>query len=215
MEEVEITYKIIQFFMQKIILKFDQYKLKKYADFIFILSEKIIVNLDKLYPFYFDFYSNMIKNEIKLAKITKKDKIVHIGCGPIPATSILLSKITGAKVTGIDKDIKSVKKANFCVSKSDLSDKIQIINTDINKFSVKSFDLIIISQGVKPIKDILGFISKSMKDNAHVIFRTSSNSKGDITSEDKFIEKIFNIDSIVAQKKNALLISILLSKRKS
>jgi cyclopropane fatty-acyl-phospholipid synthase-like methyltransferase len=215
MEDVGITSKIIQFFMQKIIMKLDQHKLKKYADLIFIFIEKTLVNFDKLYDFYFDFYSEMIKNEITLAGITKNNKIIHVGCGPIPATSILLAKKTGATITGLDKDSKSVKKANLCVSKMGLSNKIQIINKDVNNFSFKIFDIIIISQGVKPIKDILNQIIRSMKDKAYVIYRTTSLPNGNISQEDQFIKEIFTIDKIIPQKKNALLISILLSKMKT
>jgi precorrin-6B methylase 2 len=157
----------------------------------------------------------MIKNEIILADITKEKKVLHIGCGPIPATSILLTKKSGIKVLCIDKNPNSVNQARICVSKTGVSDKIKITHGDARSYPIKDFDIIIISQGIKPIKEILEYISKSMKDDAHIIFRTSSTPDGKISKKDQIIKDIFKIDKIVAQKKNALLISILLSKRKS
>ncbi len=205
--------KINDFFLQKIATKLDYHKLKKYVDFGFILIEKAIVNLDKLHFFYYDIYNEMIENEITLGDISKDKLVLHVGCGPIPVTSILLTKKTGVQVTGIDKDSHSVKKATLYVNTTGFSEKIQIINADAKDFSIGDFNVIIISQGVRPIKEILDHIAKTMKDDALVIFRTSSSPSGDISQNDFFIKNIFNINKIVAQKKNALLISIILKKK--
>ena len=67
--------RIIDFFLQKIGVKLNPYKLKKLIDFGFIFIEKTIVNLDKLYPIYFDFYNEMIEKEIILADISKNKKV--------------------------------------------------------------------------------------------------------------------------------------------
>ena len=50
-----------------------------------------------------------MENEITIAKISNKDKILHVGCGPIPATSIFIVKKTNADVTSIDKNLQSIK----------------------------------------------------------------------------------------------------------
>ena len=65
-EVMKITSKIVQFFLQKIGVKINPNKIKKLNDLGFIFIEKIIVNLDKLYSFYLDFYDEMIKNEITI-----------------------------------------------------------------------------------------------------------------------------------------------------
>jgi len=207
--------KINDFLFQKIGIKLDYHKLKKIIDFGFILIEKAIVSLDKLHFIYFDVYDKMIENEIALADISKDKLVLHIGCGPIPATSILLTKKIGINVTGIDKNPHSVKKAVLCVNKSGYSDKIQIKHADAKDFAIETYDIIIISQGVTPIRKIIENIAKSMKEDAHVIFRTSTSPNGEISQNDLFIKDIFNIDKTIAQKKNALLVSFLLSKRKN
>jgi len=213
MDEIGFTSNLIHLFLEKIGVKLDPNKIKKFVDFSFIIVEKAIVNLEKLHFIYFDFYSNIIKNEISLADITKDKSILHIGCGPIPATSILITKKTDAQITCIDNDPNSIKKARICISKNGLSEKIEVSLANAESFPVDKFDLIIFSHGVKPIKEILTHISKSMKKSACVIYRTSSSPSGEISKKDLFIKELFNIERFVAQKKNALMVSILLLKK--
>jgi len=196
--------------ISKVIVKFDNTKLKKLIDLIFILAEKIVVKLNKLLPFYLDFYEDMVENEIILADISKNDKILHIGCGPIPATSILVAKKTKAHVTGIDNKIISVKQASNIISSQNLSDKIKIIHADALDFSLENFDLIIISQGVKPYDKILKRISSDMNKDGRVVLRTTSTQNGKLTEKDVFLNDLFNVDKIIRQEKNGLLISVLL-----
>lgn len=215
MEVTKIPSKLVQFILQKIAIKLDYHKLKKFVDLGFIFIEKAVVNLDKLHSIYYDIYDKMVENEINLADISKDDKVLHIGCGPIPATSILLTKKSGAQVTGIDKDPLAVKQAKLCVLRNEISDKIQIKHADAKIFPVEKFDVIIISQGITGYREVLEHISKTMKNNARVIFRTSSLPGGDISQNNLFIKDLFKIVKIIAQKKNALLISIMLSKGKN
>jgi len=155
----------------------------------------------------------MVDNEINLAGISKDNKVLHIGCGSIPASSILLAKKSGNQVTGIDIDARSVNQAKLCVLKSGVSDKVQIIKADAKNFSIDKFDIIIISQGIKKYKNVLEHIAKSMKSDAQVIFRSSSLPGGDLTKNDLFLKDLFKVVKIVSQKKNALLISVLLNKK--
>lgn len=205
--------KFSSFILRRISIKFNVNKLIKFVDLGFILIEKFAVKFDKLLPIYLEFNDKMIENEIELAKISNKDKILHIGCGAIPATSILLAKKTGAQIIGIDKDLSSINQALICLSKLKLSDKVQVKHSDAHTFPIHMFDLIIVSQGVKPYYETLKHIAQSIKPNAKVIFRTSSTIKGEISESDMFIKKIFLIDKIVFQKQNGLLLSILLLKK--
>ena len=205
--------KIIRFFLEKISIKLDIHKLKKPADLGFIIVEKIIVKLFKLQTMYLDFYTEMVDSEIKLASISKYDKILHVGCGPIPATSILLAKKINASVTGIDKDSILYKNAKKCVSNQDFSDKIQILHANAVNFPMETFDVIIVSQGVKPSNQILKNIAQNMKNSCKIIYRTSSNRNGKLTENDFFIKDILSVGEMVHHKKNGLLISVLLLKK--
>ena len=205
--------KIVQFLLGKIGIKLDAHKLKAFIDLGFIMVEKIVVKFNKLLFLYVDFYNEMTENEINLANISKNDKVLHIGCGSIPATSILIAEKTGAKVTGIDNNPRSVKQALYCLSEFKLSDKIQIRYSEVNHFPVGKFDLIIISQGIKLYNEVLEYIAQSMKRDARVIFRTSSSSSGELTQNDMFLKDIFTVSKMAPQKKNGLLISIMLFKK--
>lgn len=163
--------KIVHLFLNNITIKINLYKLKSFIDFQFKLIEKIIVKLDKFIPFYLNFYEKIIENEIKMLNITKDKKILHIGCGSIPATSILITKKTGSNVVTIDNDIESVKFAKLCIKKLNLLNKIKIKYSDVIDFSIKDFDIIILSQGVTPYDKILKHISKSITKNTKVVLR--------------------------------------------
>jgi len=204
----------MQFFLKKIGIKFDAHKLKKFIDLSFILVEKIIVKLIKLLSFYLDFYEDMVENEISLADISKDDKILHIGCGSVPATSIIIAKKTKAQVTGIDNKLISVKQALNLISSQDLSNKIKIIHADALDYPLENFNLIIISQGVEPYNKILKRISTNIKKDERVIFRTTSTHDGKLNEKDVFLNDLFKINKIIKQEKNGLLISVLLTEKK-
>jgi len=204
---------IVSFLTERISIKFNFHKLKKFADIGFIITEKILIKFKKLHPLYFDFYDEMVENEIKLANISKNDKILHIGGGSIPATSILLTNKIGAQVTIIDKNSQSVKQATSCISEYGVTDRVQIKHAEAKQFPADKFDVIIISQGIIPSKDLLKHVSQSMKVDARVIFRTSSSPSGEIASNDLFLKDIFKIKKMLVQKQNGLLLSILLSKK--
>lgn len=204
---------LFYFFIQQISIKFDIHKLKKFIDLIFIFVEKIVIKLNKIVPFYLDFYQQMVENEIRLANISKTDKLLHIGCGSFPATSILLAKKTNADVTGIDNNFTSIKHALKIVNNQGFSDKIHIVHSDALDFPLDTFDLIIISQGVEPYDKILKKVSKHMKKTGRVIFRTTSTNKLNLNENHMFLNDLFRVDKIISHEKNGSLISVLLFTR--
>ena len=52
--------------------------------------------------------------------LTKNDKILHIGCGAYPLTAITIAEQIGAKIVGIDKKFKNVRRAEIIVNKKNL-----------------------------------------------------------------------------------------------
>lgn len=207
--------KISRFFLDKIVVKFDAFKIKKIVDYFFIIMEKIVFKIDDLLPIYLSFYENMIENEVSLAEISSEDKILHIGCGSIPATCILLVEKTNCSTTGIDKNFRSVKQANKLIKNKKLDNKIHIQHADGLDFPVESFDVIIVSQGIKPAFEVLKKISLSFKKTSYVIYRTNVSSDGTLTDKDIFLSSLFEIKQVSHQKKNALLGSVLLTRKQN
>lgn len=151
----------------------DMVRLKKLSNIIFVIIEKLVVKLDKLLPFYLRFYDEMVSNEIKMANISSQDSILHIGCGSIPATSIILNQKIGSNITSIDKDPDSVKNAKHLLSKLENLENIKIACADGLSFSAENFDVIIISDGISVLDEILRKLSKFVKKNVKIIVRVN------------------------------------------
>jgi precorrin-6B methylase 2 len=205
--------KIIQFLEHKIIIKMDCHKLKFFIDIGFITSEKIFSKLNKLLPTYIHYYQELIQTEIELAQLTKAYKILDIGSGSIPASCILLAKGTTAAVTGIDKDLESVKRSKKIISRLNLEGRVEIIYANAMEFPMNDFDIIIIANGIQPYNDLLERVAKNMRDDATVVFRTFSHHYEELAPKDYFLKKIFRVGRKTFHKKSGSLVSILLYKK--
>jgi len=183
--------KFVNYILVKVGVKFDAHKLKKINDLIFILVENIVIKFDKMIYIYLDFYKPLIENEIELAKISHKDKILHIGCGPVPSTPIYIVKKTDAEVTAIDKNLQSIKKAQALILKLKLFDKIHIVHANALDFPLEKFNLIIVSLGIKDYGEVLKYISQNMRSDARLIVRTNSSNDGTLIEKDLFLKDIF------------------------
>jgi precorrin-6B methylase 2 len=187
-------------------------KLKKLGDYTFYLAEKIILNYKKFIPFYMKFYEEMVIEEIKMANISSDDKILHIGCGSIPATSIIIAKETGANIVAIDIDPYSSQKAKQFIKQNTKLNNIIIKNADGAEYSTAEFDTILISDGVKKLYNILQNISESLRKNTKVIFRITILNNENFKLIDNNLASIFEIKEIKTHKSYGKLSSVLLMK---
>jgi threonine dehydrogenase-like Zn-dependent dehydrogenase len=207
------TVVIVSFFLKNLLRNTNAFALKFISDYMFIIVEKIITKLPSLLLPYINYYKDTVENEINLAKITKKDTVLHIGCGPLPATSFLVAKITGSHVIGIDKNPHSVQNAQNCVHVLHQENQIQIQHANALDYSINSSDVIIISQGIEPRYEVLEHIANTIGSDTRVIFRTFSSKDGGITPEDAVLKTLFTVRDVVSQPPHGILISILLSKK--
>jgi hypothetical protein len=191
----------------------DMHSLKKLSDSSFILGEKILVNFPFFIEYYTRFYKEMVENEIQMTNITSKDNILHIGCGPIPATSILISEKTGAKVVAIDKALKSVKKAEYLVKNYFKSDNLEVICADGLVFPTKDFDVIILSDGINKLDEILSNISKMINCDTRIIFRKNIYSPDDLNEDNFSLARFFQVKKVCNHKSYGYLSSVLLLKK--
>ena len=208
-----ILSKMLSLYLKNFSKKMNGPLAKKLADFIFAMGEKIIIKMDKLLPLYVGYYKDIVNEEIKMADIHDGDIVLHIGCGPVPSTSILIAKKTNVSIMGIDKDMHAIKGANSSVQIMNLKNKIQIQHANALNFSIQDFDVIVFSQGVEPRYRILESISRSMKSNARLIFRTVSSVEGELASQDMILKNFFKILKLVSHENHGLLISLLLVKK--
>jgi len=151
--------------------------LNKLRDFLYTFFEKYASDIPAIANRYINYHKKLINNEIKLASISSGDVVLHMGCGAIPATSILFVQSTGACVIGIDNDAKAVIKSSSFITKNKLSDKIKIKYSDALNYPLNDMDVIIVSRGVQKTKSLLNHISEQAKQNARVILRIANDSK--------------------------------------
>jgi protein-L-isoaspartate O-methyltransferase len=114
-----------------------------------------------------------------MANISKTDKILHIGCGAIPYTSIILSREYDVEVIGIDNQIKTITQAKKFLKKVNLSNKIHIEIGDGETYDTSNFDIIIMSYGIGNIEKVLRNVFENLKSNSRIIMRWPITEKND------------------------------------
>jgi hypothetical protein len=204
---------ISSFFFKTISRNMNAFALKFISDYLFVIVEKIIVKLPSLLLPYITYYEDIVDKEINLAKITKQDTVLHIGCGPIPSTSLLVTQKTGARTSGIDKNILSVRDARYCVHAVHQENQIQIHYANALTYAMQYSYVIIVSQGIEPRYEVLEHIANTMRSDTRVIYRTFSSKDGGITTQDAILSTLFTIGNIVSHPQHGILISVLLRKK--
>lgn len=148
---------------------------------LWFIIDMMAVKNELFYNFYPKTWVETIENEIRISKISKNDKVIHIGCGPFPITAILIEKITGAKVIAVDKNNLAVKLANEYLKKKGIKN-IEIVHADGIDLSAKNYDFIIITAAVRPRKEIVDNILNTADNDCKIICREIKGTRG-------FVEK--------------------------
>jgi hypothetical protein len=204
---------IFSYLLKSISRKIKAGSLKKLSDYIFIVLEKIVVKFPSFLSAYILYYEDIVEKEIHLADITAHDIVLHIGCGSLPSTSLLIPQKTGAHTIGIEKDRSSVQDAQYCVKTLHLKNQVQIHQANALDYPIDSYKIIIVSQGIEPRYEVLTHIANTMQPGTRVLFRTFSSDTGDILSQDAILTTLFNVEKTVLHPQHGLLMSILLTKK--
>jgi hypothetical protein len=212
-QNTNALFTVFTFLLKNISKKIKAGSLKKLSDYIFIVIEKIVVKFQSFLSAYILYYEDIVDNEIQLAQITSHDTVLHIGCGSLPSTSLLIAQKTRARTTAIDKNPSSVQDAQKCVVQLRQEDQIQIHHANALDYPMDSADAIIVSQGIEPRYEVLTHIADTMNPDARVLFRTFSSEQGGITPQDEVLSKLFIVKKTVLHPEHGLLMSILLKKK--
>ena len=203
----------LSFLLNDIGDNFDAIALKSIVDNLFIITEKTIIHFPRFLPFYINYYQDIIDQEIKIANITSKSLILHVGCGSIPASSMLLAQKTNASVVGIDRDAHAIRKAKICIKNLNLSDKVTVKTKDATQINLASFDVILISQGIMPKQVFLKQLSKKISNTQLIILRSFSQHHS-LDDQDKFLKDYYSIKDIFCHTAHGSTTSIILQKKK-
>jgi tRNA A58 N-methylase Trm61 len=188
--------------------------LKSFMDPVFVIVEKIAGKFEAFAHYYLSMYDEMIDQEIILANITDCDKILVIGCGSVPATSILLAKKTDAQIIALDHDESAIIKAKDIINWFDVEKNITLVFAEGMDYPVDDFSVVIISYGIKEPETIIRHLKENISSNCRIIYRTAvdiqeGSSKGFIDLEGMFTVK----DSILSSSFSSVISYLLISKQ--
>jgi precorrin-6B methylase 2 len=206
------TSKVLFFFLNDIGDKFDALALKRLVDYLFVFSEKILIHFPSLIQFYIMYYDDIIDHEIRIANISNQSRILHVGCGSIPASSILLAQKTDGFVLGIDKDQHAVDHARRCVAEMGLSKQVDIKRNEALGDDLSLFDVILISQGIVPKEPVLQAISTRISNGQVIILRSFSTGES-LDEQDKFLSEYYTIHDVFHHTIHGSTISIFLKRK--
>lgn len=208
------SFSIIQYLIFTIIAhKLQAELLKNFVDKTFVNFEKIACKFNFLATAYLKIYEELVKNEIKISNITEKDKVLVIGGGSVPATPILITKKTGAKVEAIDFDKKAIIESKKYIKTLKLENKINIIFAKGQSYPVKIFDVIFIVYGITLENEVLFYIAKNMKKSARIIYRTTIKPYDIKKDNKKDFSDLFDIKKVIRTKSLGQTDSVLLGKK--
>lgn len=175
-------------------------------NFLELLATKIYL-FEKL---LMNWRSPVFLNEVKLANVTKKDKVLLIGCGIFPSEAMVIADQTKAKVVCIDNSKNAVNSAKKIVKKKGLSNLIEIEYADGINYPSSDFDVIFIAINVWPIDLVFRNLSKNTKTGARILCKSLKNDIIDVFKNEGFSD-IFQIESKLENPKTQ---SFLLIKNK-
>jgi len=134
-------------------------------------------------------------NEINMAKVASKDRVLHIGCGIHPTHCILIAKLTNAEVVGIDNSKKAVKLARKYVKKMNLSKLVTIEFACGEDYPVDKFDIIFVAINVFPIDDVLKNLSKKLKKGTRILCKSIKSDITDLVEKQGFSKDFEIVES--------------------
>ncbi len=183
---------------------------RKISCYEYTFLEFLALRIDFVYRLLTKWRKEIFLKEIKMAKVSSKDRVLFIGCGILPTGPMILAEETKAKIVTIDNNIKAAKLAQSYIRKKGLSDAIKIEYADGENYPVEKFDVIFIATNVWPIDSILKRMSSNMKIDARILCKGIKNDVLDVLDKEG-LREVFSVDSV---SENPKTYSFLLTKNK-
>lgn len=142
---------------------------------------------------YTAFFRQMTVREFRMADIQPEYRVLHVGCGSVPNTLLILAEATTASYVGIDRDTTAVVTARKMVRRYGLGQQITIEERDALAVNYDGFDLVILSLGVEPREAILAAIHDGMNPDAKVVARKPWDFMDRLYGRKEFIPRRFRI----------------------
>jgi len=167
-------------------------KTKSFHDILLRTFEKIASN-NIIGHIYTKFFEKMTIDEFSMINIHKDFRVLHIGCGGIPNTLLILAQHVEAKYVGIDRDPAAVAQACSMIDKYGLTNYVTIQQDNAIAHPFHSYDVIIVSLGVEPREEVFARIRKQASDSAIILARKPWDFLDKIYGKNPFVPLGFDI----------------------
>ncbi|MGD9368562.1 MAG: nicotianamine synthase family protein [Desulfobacteraceae bacterium] len=128
----------------------------------------------KSFPLY-PRYETLIRRQFEAGPIAPGSTLAFLGCGPVPMTLILMSRLYGIRSIGLDISAESVQVSKKVVRCLGLEKMIQIIQGNHFYLRELEWDVVLVSALAEPkarIFQTLRQVLKERKAHGPIIFRT-------------------------------------------
>jgi hypothetical protein len=128
----------------------------------------------KFFPFY-SRYKALVRSHIEAVNTAPGSTMTFIGCGPVPMTLILMSRLYGIRSIGLDSSKKTVNLTRKIIQRLGLENEIQIIHGNESHLREFSWDMVLVAALAEPKARIFQNLRQILKErNTHVpiIYRT-------------------------------------------
>jgi hypothetical protein len=120
-------------------------------------------------------YETLVKSMIKAVPVTPESRFAFIGCGPVPMSLLLMSRLYGLKSIGLDNSSEAVALSQKVIAHLGVERDIRIICDDETRLEKFDWDMVLVAALAEPKAKIFKNLHRILKaDNGHrpVIFRT-------------------------------------------
>lgn len=103
----------------------------------------------KSFPLY-PRYEALVKNQIEAMHIAPDSRLAFIGCGPVPASLILMSRLYGIRSVGLDNSFETVELSTKVIKCLGLEKEIEIIHGDDSCLKELDWEIVLVSALAEP-----------------------------------------------------------------
>lgn len=135
-----------------------------------VLASKILP-LSRIYMYP---YQHIVQREIELADVEPGAQVLQIGAGSVPYTALYLAGMGDFYVTALDIDPVAVKCAEGWVQRMGYSDRVRVMYTGGNDYSLEDIAAAFIALQVEPKEEVMDYLMDQGQQGLKIIVREPS-----------------------------------------